>query len=101
LRDNELDVRAATLTSLALITPNISVDKIQSHIYPALQSLVSDTASNMSIRRNAADAISVIGKTMGNEFTLNNLVPLVMNLLNDDNPEVKLHVLGSIGKISD
>lgn len=43
--------------------------------------------------------MSVIGNTMGNEFTLNHLIPLIMNLLNDDNPEVKLHVLGSIGQI--
>lgn len=58
---------------------------------------MSDTASNVNIRRNAADVMSVIGNTMGNEFTLNHLIPLIMNLLNDDNPEVKLHVLGSIG----
>lgn len=41
--------------------------------------------------------MSVIARAMGNEFTLSNLIPLIMNLLNDGNPEVKLHVLGSIG----
>jgi len=97
LRDNELEVRAKTLRSLSKIVPNISVEKIQSHIYPALQALVSDTTSNVNIRINAADVMSVIGNTMGNEFTLNNIMPLIMNLLNDENPEVKLHVLGSIG----
>ena len=100
LKDNEADVKAAALHSLVSTMPAMSQDKVQALIFPAISSLSSDTSVNAHVRISTAETIAVMSKLMGKEFTSQRLVPMALSLLSDENNEVKVQTLLTLGKIA-
>ena len=100
LKDNEADVKAAALHSLVTTMPAMSQDKVQALIFPAISALSSDTSVNAHVRVSTAEVIAVMSKLMGPEFTSQRLVPMALSLLSDENHEVKVHTLLTLGKIA-
>jgi serine/threonine-protein phosphatase 2A regulatory subunit A len=100
LKDIEPEVKAAALISLGPVLRILSQDKIISLIYPAVAALVQDASSSHTVLRSAADVIAELAEAVGRDFTSSRLLPLEIELLKDDHPEVKLHVLKRLSRIS-
>lgn len=100
LKDNEADVKAAALHSLVTTLPAMSQEKVQVLIFPAISALSSDTSVNAHVRVSTAEVITVMSKLMGPEFTSQRLVPMALSLLSDENHEVKVQTLLTLGKIA-
>jgi serine/threonine-protein phosphatase 2A regulatory subunit A len=93
LRDIEPKVKSSALDSLSTILHTFARDKIQNLIFPAVSSIASDPAANESVRKNAADVVIQMSKSIGREFTLTRLIPIIQELISSDNQEVKLHLI--------
>lgn len=93
LRDIEPMVKSSALDSLSTILHTFARDKIQNLIFPAVSSIASDPAANESVRKNAADVVIQMSKSIGREFTSTRLVPIIQELISSDNQEVKLHLI--------
>ena len=100
LKDNEADVKAAALHSLVTTLPSMSQEKVQALIFPAISALGSDTSVNAHVRICTAETLAVMSKLMGREFTSQKLLPIALGLLGDENNEVKVQTLVTLGKVA-
>ena len=100
IKDNEPDVKAAALHSLVTTLPTMPQEKVHALIFPAISTLGSDTSVNAHVRISMAETISAMSKLMGREFTSQRLVPMAFGLLSDENSEVKMHTLLTLGKLA-
>ena len=99
LRDNEADVKTMALSSLTAILHFISRDRVQGLVFPTIEAVVADNSLPPKVKKNCAAAISELGNSLGKEFASAKLMPIVLNLINEDNYEVKLKMVEGLRKL--
>jgi serine/threonine-protein phosphatase 2A regulatory subunit A len=101
LKDGEADVKTVALSSLKSKFNLLSRDRIQSLIFPNIEAIVHDNSLPPKVKKNCAEAVSEIAKYLGKEFCSIRLTPIVLSLLNEDNYEVKMSMIGGLEKLAE
>lgn len=98
MNDNEAEVKNAAIINISDCLPNLSSEKIINLMLPTLQNNYVDGTSQFKagVARALCDMASIIGK----EMTVSKIIPILMDLIKDDNSEVKLNVIGGLKKIA-
>jgi len=65
---------------------------------PSIQNTYSDP--NAQFKAGTANALCEMATFIGKEFTVQKVVPILLDLLKDDNSEVKLNVVNGLVKIA-
>lgn len=100
LKDPEADVRAVCLQSLQATLKTISIEKVQTLIYPQLSSIAQDTNANAHVRMHISDIVAEMATLMGAAFTMGSLISILEEILKDENAEVKKHVAQTMEKLT-
>eukprot|EP01017_Pseudomicrothorax_dubius_P030106 TRINITY_DN3719_c0_g1_i6.p1 TRINITY_DN3719_c0_g1~~TRINITY_DN3719_c0_g1_i6.p1 ORF type:complete len:578 (+),score=136.71 TRINITY_DN3719_c0_g1_i6:50-1783(+) len=99
LRDAEVDVRTVAVQSLAQLLPLrlLSSDKLLSLIQH-IQALARDP--NASVKTGICAVLSIFVSLIGKEVALPKLYPHLLDLLEDDDSEVKIQAYRTVPKFS-
>ncbi|OMJ76495.1 hypothetical protein SteCoe_24117 [Stentor coeruleus] len=100
LRDNEADVKTTALDSLKSTLHFISRDRVQTLVFPIIESIVSDNSLPPKVKKNCAAAVADLGASLGKDFASSKLMPIVMSLINDENIDVKINMVQGLGKLA-
>lgn len=98
LNDNEAEVKNAAIINISACLHNLSSEKIINLILPTLQNNVVDGTSQF--KAGVAQALCDMAKIIGQEMTISKVIPILMELLKEDNSEVKLKVIPGLEKIA-
>jgi hypothetical protein len=90
LNDNEPEVKNAAITSLSQSLKNLSTEKICNLILPTLQNSYADSQTNF--KAGVALALCEMSHIVGKDYTISKVMPILTELLKDDNAEVRLNV---------
>ena len=91
LNDNEAEVKHAAINNISNCLVNLSTEKICNLMLPTLQNTYADGTAQF--KAGAASALSEMSTIIGKEFTAQKVLPILQELLKDDNSEVKLNVV--------
>lgn len=72
----------------------IDKDAILIRILPCVRDLASDTSQH--VRASLANQISGLAPLLGRDSTIEHLLPLFLQLLNDEFPDVRLNIIGKL-----
>lgn len=100
LRDEEAEVRAAAVAKCGDMCRRIGQALFLDRILPALDQLVTDPSKYT--RAAVADSVMVLfdPDCLSKEFAIAKIIPLILKLLKDEFPEVRLNVIKNIEKAS-
>ncbi|CAF5105130.1 unnamed protein product, partial [Rotaria magnacalcarata] len=103
LKDPEAEVRAAAASKLKDFCTNLPVDAreqlIMSQILPCVKDMVGDM--NQHVKSALASVIMGLSPILGKDNTLEHLLPLFLNQLKDDYPEVRLNIISNLECINE
>lgn len=99
LRDIEAEVKTAACAQIPefcmLLTPDIILDEIM----PRVRDLVTDGSQH--VRAALAMHISGLASILGKNQTIEQLLPLFLQLLKDEASEVRLNIISRLDKVND
>jgi serine/threonine-protein phosphatase 2A regulatory subunit A len=98
LNDNEPEVKHAAINNISDCLPNLSTEKICNLMLPTLQNAYADGTTQF--KAGTAIALCEMADVIGKDYTSQKVVPILMELLKDDNSEVKLNVVKGLVKIA-
>ena len=98
LNDNEAEVKLAAISNISDCLMNLSSEKICNLMLPTLQNSYAEASHlfKAGVASSLCDMASIIGK----EFTNQKVIPILLELIKDDNSEVKLQVVSGLVKIA-
>lgn len=99
LNDNEPEVKDAAVTSLTNCLKTLSADKITSYILPSLQTLYED--GSVHFKCSVCKAMARMSTIVGKEITQSKLMPIVLDLIKDENGDVRLESTAGLIHISE
>ena len=99
LNDNEFEVKLAAINNITDSLPYLSNNKIIDLLFPTLQNATPDGTAQF--RAGAATALCDMAISCGQDFTIQKILPILINLIKDENSEVKLNVVEGLNKIAD
>lgn len=91
-------MKLAAINNISLCLKYLSKDKIYNLILPTLQNTYPDGTAQF--RAGAATALSEMSEYIGKDYSSSKIVPILSELLKDENSEVKLNVVKGIEKIA-
>lgn len=91
MTDPEPEVKNAAITSLSHSLKNLSVEKICNLILPCLQQSYAD--SQTSFKAGVALALCEMAAIVGKDYTQQKINGILVELMKDDNAEVRLNVV--------
>lgn len=77
---------------------NLSAEKISNLLLPTLQNSYAD--AQQAYKAGVAMALSEMAHIIGKDYTNTKIVPILMDLLKDDNSEVKMNVCNGLQKVA-
>jgi serine/threonine-protein phosphatase 2A regulatory subunit A len=98
LNDNEAEVKHAAINNIQDCLSNLSTEKICNLLLPTLQSAYADGTAQF--KAGAATALCEMAVVIGKDTTNQKVVLILLELLKDENSEVKLNVVGGLVKIA-
>lgn len=98
LSDNESEVRNAAIKNMSKCLKHLSTDKISNLLLPTLQSTFAD--SSPQFKAGVAGSVCEMAEIAGKPFTVQKIYPMLLELLKEDNSEVKLAVVQGMSKIA-
>lgn len=103
LQDFEAEVRASAVDNIAPLAQLGGVDLFQSHLSPLLPLLAEDPV--MEVRRQLAQTLmdccdDSICTSLTDTIVLEELKPLWESFLNDEFPDVQLHILSKLSRVT-
>lgn len=101
MKDIESEVKIAALQSLIKTMSIISVEKTQNLIFPAVNSLVSDTGVTTGVKTALANVLASMSHLLGRDFTTTKIIPLALSLLNEENHEIKLVAIKGLADLAE
>ncbi|CAF4428907.1 unnamed protein product, partial [Adineta steineri] len=103
LKDPEAEVRAAAASKLKDFCNNLPTDTreqvIMAQILPCVKDMVGDM--NQHVKSALASVIMGLSPILGKDNTLEHLLPLFLNQLKDDYPEVRLNIISNLDCINE
>jgi len=78
---------------------NISTEKITSYLLPTIQSLYED--ASVHFKSDLALCLCEMAKYVGKEVTVSKLMPILLDLIKDEDCEVRLNVTRGLIKLAD
>ena len=90
LNDNEPEVKNAAVSSLSKSLRNLSTEKICNILLPTLNSIYAD--SQVQFKAGVGLALCEMAVLVGKNYCLSTVLPILTELLKDDNSEVRLNV---------
>lgn len=100
LQDQEGEVRAGAVGHLAKMVHWGGAQLFASHLEPLLPALADDVVVDVRSKCALALMDSSEGGTLADATIVKAFTPLLENFLQDEYPEVQLHVLGNLSRIS-
>ncbi|XP_055338980.1 serine/threonine-protein phosphatase 2A 65 kDa regulatory subunit A alpha isoform-like [Paramacrobiotus metropolitanus] len=102
LRDGEAEVRTAAAGKLKEFCNNLPSEGreqiILSNIIPCVKELVND--SSQHVKAALATVIMGLAPLLGNEKTVEHLLPLFLIMLKDEVPEVRLNIISNLESVN-
>jgi serine/threonine-protein phosphatase 2A regulatory subunit A len=98
LNDDEPEVKNAAINSLSKSLQNLSTEKICNILLPTLQSTVTD--AQVAFKAGVALALCEMAPIVGKNYCLSTVLPILLELLKDDNSEVRHNVASNMVKLS-
>lgn len=98
LNDNEAEVKNAAIQSMTQCLKNLSTEKISNLLLPTLSNSYADAQT--SFKAGVATAVSEMAGIIGKDYTASKIVPILMELIKDENSEVKLNVCNGLIKVA-
>lgn len=98
LNDSEFEVKLAAIHSIEKCIQIISMEKITNLMLPTLQNAYPDGTAQF--KAGTATAISAISECVGKDMTIQKICPILLELLKEDNSEVKLCVVEGLMKVA-
>lgn len=99
LNDNEQEVKNAAISSLSKCLKNLAAEKICNFILPALTKTYSD--SSAVFKAGVAIALCEMAPLVGKDYASQRIMPIINELMKDDNSDVRLNCVQHLNKISD
>lgn len=99
MSDPEPEVKNAAITSLSQSLKNLSVEKICNLILPKLEQSYAD--SQTSFKAGVALALCEMAGLVGKDFTIQKIITILIELMKDDNAEVRLNVVQNLIKVAE
>ena len=97
LKDPVDEVRSMAIYAVKNGCENIDFDKLQGTIIPLLIGMGTD--SSIKVKSALGDILCELSRSVRRETATTKFVPVIIQLLKDDSPEVKLSVLKKIEKM--
>ena len=97
LNDGEPEVKNAAVTSLSQSLKNLSTEKVCNIVLPTLNSIYAD--SQVCFKAGVALALCEMAGLVGKNYCISTVMPILFELLKDDNSEVRLNVVGNLHKL--
>ncbi|VDM30687.1 unnamed protein product [Toxocara canis] len=101
LKDMEGEVRsaaAAKIQQFCEALPAAGREKaILTHVLPVVKELVTDP--NQHVKTALASVVMGLAPILGNELTMEHLLPIYLTLLRDETAEVRLNIISSLDKV--
>ena len=98
LNDNEPEVKNAAIASLSQSLKNLSTEKICNIILPTLSSTVAE--SQVAFKAGVGLALCEMSNIVGKTYCINTVIPILQDLLRDDNSEVRLNVASNMHRLA-
>ena len=92
-------MKNAAISSLSSCLKNLATEKICNFILPALTKTFAD--SSPIFKAGVALALCEMAPLVGKDYTLQKILPIINDLLKDDNSEVRLNSIQNLYKIID
>lgn len=91
-------MKLAAINNTSDCLKNVSVDKINNLVFPTIQNSYSESSSQFKagVGMVLCDIASYIGKSN----TIEKIIPILEELIKDENSDVKLNVVNDIKKIA-
>lgn len=98
LNDNEFEVKLSAINSMSRCLSFISSEKICNLLLPTLQNCYPDGTSQF--RAGTATALCFMASIVGKDITQSKILPILIDLIKDENSEVKLNVVEGVEQIA-
>ena len=100
LNDNEPEVKNAAISSLCktLKANDMALEKIMNFFLPNIRDQIAD--SQVAFKISASTALCAMGATVGRQVCSNQIIPIILELLKDDNHEVRLSTTQNMIKLA-
>ncbi|CAG9771184.1 unnamed protein product [Ceutorhynchus assimilis] len=102
LKDNEVDVRAAIASNVKDFCLNLDKQNqetiIVTNILPCVKDLLAD--SNQQVKTNLASVLR-LSPILGRDNTIQHLLPMFLEQLKDDCPEVRLNIISNLDCVNE
>lgn len=98
LKDDEPEVKLAAINNTSDCLKNVSADKINNLVFPTIQNSYSESSSQF--KAGVGMALCDIASIVGKSHTIEKIIPILEELLKDENSDVKLNVVNDIKKIA-
>lgn len=98
LSDTEAEVRVASAKKVSPFCQFVEVDKIVESILPHVKELSTD--SSQYVRISLASVAMQLAPLLGKNETINHLIPVLLSLLKDTCPDVRLNVISNLDKVN-
>lgn len=98
LNDGEPEVKNAAIQSMTQCLKNLSVEKICNSLLPTLQNAYADAQT--SFKAGVANALSEMAHIVGKDYTVQKVLPILMELIKDENADVRLNVTQGLMKVA-
>lgn len=99
LNDNDFEVKLAAINNIEFCLDHISSEKICNLMLTALHQTYPDGTSQY--RAGTATALSYMASYVGKDYTNSKIMPIMIDLIKDDNSEVKLNVVEGTLRLAD
>lgn len=87
------------MKSLPKFLRNVSTDKITSFLLPTIQGLYEDSSAHF--KGDLAIALCEMSKYVGKEITISKVMPILLDLIKDEDCDVRLNVTKGLIKLAD
>jgi serine/threonine-protein phosphatase 2A regulatory subunit A len=87
------------MKSLTKFLKNVSVEKITSYLLPTIQSLYEDSSAHF--KADLSLALGEMAKFVGKEITQSKIMPILLDLIKDEDPDVRLNCTRGMVRLAD
>ncbi|UKZ78227.1 hypothetical protein TrVFT333_005962 [Trichoderma virens FT-333] len=94
LKDNEAEVRTAIAGQIPGFCGLVDRQTLLNDIMSSVEDLVSDTSQH--VRAALGTQISGLAPILGKQETIDHLLPMFLQMLKDEFPEVRLHIISKL-----
>ncbi|KHO00825.1 protein phosphatase PP2A regulatory subunit A [Metarhizium album ARSEF 1941] len=98
LKDNEAEVRTAIAGQIPGFCALVERSTLLNDIMGSVEDLVSD--SSQHVRAALGTQISGLAPILGKQETIDHLLPMFLQMLKDDFPEVRLHIISKLEQVN-